>query len=215
MARPKKQINRRADILNTAQKLYTEKGFEKTTIDEIAKSVGISKGSVYLDFKNKEDILISIIEQQVNMLQKRLELDILNAKPPYIDELKEALKQDVSTIFDMATSQVHTHVALIHTSYQIRTRLDSTIQRCFELIAILMKKAETNHEIKPFNDYKKLARLINISLQGFFPPYDIKYSLDHRTDLTKEEIRSLLIEDASLVINILMAGLKTIDYNNN
>ena len=40
-----------------AIKLFAEKGFENTTIQEIADSAGIGKGTVYEYFKTKEDIL--------------------------------------------------------------------------------------------------------------------------------------------------------------
>ena len=47
-----------------------------------------------------------------------------------------------------------------------------------------------------------------VCFQGFFPPYDLKYSPDHRTDLSKKEIRSLLLNDGSTVLNVFLAGLK-------
>ena len=120
MARPKKQLNRKEDILNAAQVLFAEKGFEKTTIDEIARHIGIGKGSVYLDFKNKEDILLAIIERHCISLYEQAESYIKNAKAPYIEILKQVFQNDVLNVFDMVTSQVHTHVALMHTSYKVK-----------------------------------------------------------------------------------------------
>ena len=208
MARPKKQINRKTDILDAAQLIFVQKGFEKTTIDEIAKHIGIGKGTVYLDFKNKEDILKAIIEKNVNHKLERIEFEIKEAKPPFLELLEKLLRQDVLDVFDKATSTVHTHVALMHTSYQFKQDLKHLILREQNMIATLLEKSANNQEIKQFPDYINLAHLIKISLQGFFPPYDLKYSLDHRVDLNKAEIRSMLFNDASIVIEIILCGLR-------
>jgi len=219
MARPKKQLNRRNDILDAAQKLFTEKGLEKTTIDDIAKSICISKGSVYLDFKNKEEILFAVAERLVTYLVEHLELQTKNAKAPYIEFLKHLYQYHVITVFDMALSHTQNHITLVHTSYQVKQKLSHLLERWLINIACILEKAEKNGEIKHFDDYKKLANLMQISLQGFFPPYDIMYFIGIRNGLTKEEIRSLLLKDASTVIEIILSGLKKVnnivkEYNN-
>ncbi|MDD3013146.1 MAG: TetR/AcrR family transcriptional regulator [Candidatus Gastranaerophilales bacterium] len=219
MARPKKQINRRTDILDAAQNLFTINGFEKTTIDEIAKYSGIGKGSVYLDFKNKDEILLAVAERHVILLVEQLELQLKNARAPYLEFLKHIYQYHVITVFDMALSHTQNHIVLIHTSYQVKQKLSHLLERWLINIACILEKAEKNREIKYFDDYKKLASLIQISLQGFYPPYNIKYSTGCRTDLTKEELRSLLLADASTVIGIILSGLKNVnnkikEYNN-
>lgn len=218
MARPKTQLNRKTDILNAAQELFAEKSFEKTTIDEIAKNVGISKGSVYLDFKNKDQILLALAERHVLFLTNKLEAQVNSAEAPYLELLRQIFKNHVINVYDMAFSHMQSHVSLIHTSYHIKQELNYLVEKWFINIASILEKAEQNGEIKPYSDYKKLAQLIQISLQGFFPPYDLKYSHNHRTDLKKDEIRTLLLEDVSTVIEIILSGLKNTqnvkDYSN-
>lgn len=50
-------------ILKTASKLFCENGFYKTTTNEIAKQAGVPIGSLYSYFKNKDMILIEILEE--------------------------------------------------------------------------------------------------------------------------------------------------------
>lgn len=170
MARPKTQLNRRTDIIEAAQRLFTEKGFEKATIGEIAALIKISKGSIYLDFKNKDEILLAIIERNVNSFIDSLEADIKDIKEPYLKVLRQVLQKNILHVFDMATSQIHTHIALIHTSYNIKKELNHLIQRWYEIIASVMKKAQENGEIKYYDNYNYLAQLIFISLHGSFSP---------------------------------------------
>ncbi|HZG83548.1 TetR/AcrR family transcriptional regulator [Paenibacillus sp.] len=53
-------------ILEAALRLFAAKGFHSTSIQDIVEEVGIAKGSVYLHFKSKEDILVSAIKHMVS-----------------------------------------------------------------------------------------------------------------------------------------------------
>jgi AcrR family transcriptional regulator len=63
---------RRLEILCAAVNLFADKGFERTTVDEIAGHANVGKGTVYLYFKNKEAIFQAIIEQGLNDLEQIL-----------------------------------------------------------------------------------------------------------------------------------------------
>ncbi|MFA6988888.1 MAG: TetR/AcrR family transcriptional regulator [Candidatus Gastranaerophilaceae bacterium] len=210
MARPKKQLNRREDIIEAAQILFVEKGFEKTSVDEIAKCIGISKGSIYLDFKNKNEIYVAIVEQRAIELLEQVEENIKAAKAPYLNALGYFLKTHPLTVFDRTICQLSSCIALIHTSYEIKKKLKHVIQRVHNAVGFLLEKAAKNGEIQQFDDYNNLAHLLHISFHGFYPPYDLKYSIEHKTDLSKEEIRALLAEDVSFMTEIILSGLKSI-----
>jgi len=70
------QSERKKTILNAAMKLFSETDFHEVTVDEIAHKAGLSKGTLYLYFKNKEDLFFSIIEEKSNELFTRLENSI-------------------------------------------------------------------------------------------------------------------------------------------
>ncbi len=59
---------RRSEILNTAQRLFIEKGFIRTSVSEIVKEIGVAQGTFYYYFKTKEDILNAIIERYTDEL---------------------------------------------------------------------------------------------------------------------------------------------------
>jgi len=52
---------RRAQLLKAAHKLFLKKGYKSTTTEEIAREVGVTKGSVYFHFKSKEEILAQLV----------------------------------------------------------------------------------------------------------------------------------------------------------
>lgn len=61
-----KQRQERADlILQAAEEVLTEKGYRDASIDEIAARVGIAKGTVYLHFASKEDLVFALFEREL------------------------------------------------------------------------------------------------------------------------------------------------------
>lgn len=52
----------RLEIMKASLDLFSEKGYSKTTFDEIAKRINRTKGAVYWHFRNKPDLLIAIIK---------------------------------------------------------------------------------------------------------------------------------------------------------
>ena len=66
-------------ILDVAIKLFTEKGFAGSTMDEVAKTAGISKGLSYFYFKNKEDLYMAVTKKAFDEL-KGIFRDIIRQK---------------------------------------------------------------------------------------------------------------------------------------
>jgi len=67
----KKQRENR--ILDMAQEIFFKNGYEFTTIIEIAKASGYNKRSIYLYFKDKEDIFLAVVLRGLTQLHERLE----------------------------------------------------------------------------------------------------------------------------------------------
>ncbi|MBI9073774.1 MAG: TetR/AcrR family transcriptional regulator [Desulfatibacillum sp.] len=66
-------LNRRDKVLEAARALFFEKGYRGATVEQIAKRAGFSKRTVYLDFKNKDDLYMSVCAQGMEILVKDME----------------------------------------------------------------------------------------------------------------------------------------------
>jgi AcrR family transcriptional regulator len=55
------QLNRRERLLESAASLFSRWGFDKTSVDDIAREAGISKGAVYLEFPNKDALFKAVM----------------------------------------------------------------------------------------------------------------------------------------------------------
>jgi TetR/AcrR family transcriptional regulator len=64
------KIKRRKDILEVAKEIFFSKGLEATTMEEIANRAELSKGTLYLYFKSKEELYVSIVEEGAQLFQE-------------------------------------------------------------------------------------------------------------------------------------------------
>ncbi len=64
----REKVLRRDEILKTGEKLFIEKGFGNTTMDEIARACELAKGTLYLHFKSKEELLSAIMYKALTEL---------------------------------------------------------------------------------------------------------------------------------------------------
>ena len=60
---PKPSKRRRQEVMDVAARIFHEKGYEATSIQEIAEEVGILKGSLYYYIDTKEDLLFGVIKE--------------------------------------------------------------------------------------------------------------------------------------------------------
>lgn len=64
----KEAEERKNEILDVAEKLFGERGYDATSTNDILKEIGIARGTLYYHFKSKEDILDAMIERMTGSL---------------------------------------------------------------------------------------------------------------------------------------------------
>lgn len=74
-------------IFETSMKLFSEKGYEATSIEEITATVGVAKGTLYYHFSSKEEIFNFLVEEGMKLLKNSMEIKISKCDHT-IDKLK-------------------------------------------------------------------------------------------------------------------------------
>ncbi|MCI0620150.1 MAG: TetR/AcrR family transcriptional regulator [Acidobacteria bacterium] len=69
LLRQQKKALTRNGLLETARKVFTEQGYHKTTLDQVADAAGFSKGAVYSNFKSKDDLFLALLDE---LMEERL-----------------------------------------------------------------------------------------------------------------------------------------------
>jgi TetR/AcrR family fatty acid metabolism transcriptional regulator len=72
-ARRTTREDKRRRIIDAAVKVFAEKGFFGAKVSEIADAAGVADGTIYLYFKSKDDILISLFQEKMSEIVKQLQ----------------------------------------------------------------------------------------------------------------------------------------------
>jgi len=92
------EANRRQALIRASARLFREKGFEATTVRDIAGAVGMRSGSPFYHFSNKQDILKAVMEEGLRQ---------------GLDRTEEALKS-ATTPQQRFRAMVRTHYGILH-----------------------------------------------------------------------------------------------------
>ncbi len=69
-------------IIEAATKVFAKNGFYQSKIAQIAKEAGVADGTIYIYFENKDDILISLFEEQMKAVLDNMALQITKTDDP-------------------------------------------------------------------------------------------------------------------------------------
>jgi len=91
-ARTRKSVRRREEILARSTELFDAKGFGNTSLDDIARAVGITREGIYYYFGNRSEILLSIIQPQSEALLDGLRAIVADASLDHAARLHAAIR---------------------------------------------------------------------------------------------------------------------------
>jgi len=83
--------NRREQIIDAAIKVFADKGFYNAKVADVAHTAGVADGTIYLYFKNKDDLLISLFESKMEMILARFNATLQTA-PSATEKLKRFIQ---------------------------------------------------------------------------------------------------------------------------
>ena len=74
-------------IFETSMKLFAEKGYDSTSIEEITTEVGVAKGTLYYHFSSKEEIFEFLVKEGMELLKNSISVKTKQQKR-YIDKIR-------------------------------------------------------------------------------------------------------------------------------
>lgn len=99
-------LNRRIqDIADAATRLFLQQGYAKTQISHIAKAVGVSVGTIYLDFAGKKEIMHFILKCIVDP-----EFSARTLERPVTDDLFVGLEDEIVNLFEREGNEFAAHL---------------------------------------------------------------------------------------------------------
>jgi AcrR family transcriptional regulator len=81
----------RENILQAAAQIFQEKGYHAASMQDIAEAVDLKKGSLYHHVKSKQEILLALLDEALDMIISRLQI-VINSQDSPTEKLRQAMK---------------------------------------------------------------------------------------------------------------------------
>lgn len=158
-------------ILHAARNRFLHYGFRKTTIDEIAAAAGVGKGTVYLYFDNKEDILTTLaVEVKRNITAQMQAIADSLAAPE--ERIRRMILAAILSVHEACHSFAH-GLELVDELVEPRLRQCGQSEReaQFALVARMVEEGIAKGDFAPLGSPDETARQLFLAMVSFFPPY--------------------------------------------
>jgi len=192
---PKEAV--RDSILDATDRLLARYGYRKMTVEDIAAEAGIGKGTIYLHFSSKEEVVLSHIDRIVDRLKDRLR-EIARSKATAAERLRLMLLTRVLLRFDSVqhyTQSLNDLLAVLRPG--LLARRAKYFEAEAEIFAGVLNDGHQSGEFS-FEDEHATALALLQATNGLLP-----YSLSTTELGEREEVE----QRASHVANLMLHGL--------
>ena len=181
-------------IFETSMKLFAEKGYDATSIEEITATVGVAKGTLYYHFSSKEEIFKFLVEEGVKLLKNSIAIktdkltnSLDKIKAIVLIEIKILVKYEsfitmvlsdiwgTSARSKMCRNYMFEYIEMIQEIVEEGIRNKEIIEADANVIAStifgfvgssLIYKLREEKDIEPIELYKEIEKTFIIKLEG-------------------------------------------------
>ncbi|UVS80539.1 TetR/AcrR family transcriptional regulator [Actinokineospora sp. UTMC 2448] len=198
----KKQLTRQA-LVNAAVRLFTEQGYDQTSVADIAEAADVSKRTFFLHFATKEDVLLADGSTRINLAVRAIEGRRPDA--PMREVLAEATKSMIANTAggDLPNGLAALRARLVVTTPAVQARVLHTMFTAQTRIAAALRRAypDTLDEITAAGVVGALTGAISAaavaSLQLGEPPERTRAAMQHAAGIALHYIESLDTPDSA------------------
>lgn len=188
---PRARNDKREAILKAAWELIRHYGYAKTTIDDIARRAGVGKGTIYLYFRSKAEIMLALTDLTNQRITRELERISSEDRPPE-ERLRACVLYRLMTLYDLVNRYPHSEDVIATLLPEIVERLDGYVHRHGELLGQIVREGCAGGALAcedPDSTGQLLARLFEFMT----PPY---YRFDSRSSLERfaGEVMDLMLD---------------------
>ncbi|AQX53550.1 TetR family transcriptional regulator [Priestia flexa] len=143
-------------IIDAAVIVIAENGYHNAQVSKIAKQAGVADGTIYLYFKNKEDVLISLFQEKMGQFIEKVQEEIVE-----VNTASERLYMLIDKHFSFLASDyslaVVTQLELRQSNKELRLKINDVLKDYLTVIDTILQKGIETGEF-PENLDIRLAR---------------------------------------------------------
>ena len=188
-------------ILSSSRKLIEEIGFSALTMDKVAQKAGIAKGTVYLYFKDKDDLLEKVLSSGFEKMFERIKIRVGNESGSF-NKLKSLINENIRHIYEnryFFKTIFLDEVNVVFLKKESKESYNLRRKRYTDYIADIIKSGIESGEFrKDINNSKTAYMLVALIKTGAIYNF-----LNGMFDLTSEMIE----KDTEEILNLFMRGI--------
>jgi AcrR family transcriptional regulator len=164
--RPDVSDERKSQILTAAEEVFTEKGFDQARMDDIAEQTGLSKGTLYLYFKSKDDLIIAILDRLFQLEFRQMEKLVVSDKPARqcIDEFTDLATRDITAMLRLMPI-AYEFLALAFRNKYVQRALKQYLNRYLEILIPIVQRGIDSGEFRAV-DAREVALAAGAIFEG-------------------------------------------------
>lgn len=201
-----KSTLKKSQIINVAKICFAQFGYDKTTLDDIGKRIGLNKSSLYYYFKNKEEIFTAVVLEEADNIVEELQSEIESKVSPeeriqFYMRKRLGYYKKILSLHQLSAESLRQIQPGFHQLYSnILLKEITFIQRQILLIDNNIPEAQA----------KKIAELIIISADG------IKHDeiLYNNPDIYKEPNYLRIETNIEFLIRLVLQGVRSNSQTN-
>ncbi len=194
------KLEEQARVINAALDEFTDKDFEAASLNSIIAKAGISKGSMYHYFTNKEDLYLYIVGQVMKTKKEFLNQALAASEKPLAEmSFFENLEFQMLASVDFAAQHYREHQLSIRLQNMaegpLKERLIGDLTRAFEdYVKNMVDEAMKAGELRDEFDKGFVVRILKFTLMHFVDIYpESNYLVVKDSEALKEEARKLSV----------------------
>lgn len=165
---PKPDVSeeRKDQIMNAAEEVFSQKGFSDARMDDIAEETGLSKGTLYLYYKSKDDLIIAILDRIFQREFRTLEnLDIASTSAAdAIWAFTETTSKDVKMMMRLLPI-TYEFMGLAFRNKFVQKAFTTYFNRYMDILVPVIQKGIDSGEFRPGDAYE-IALAMGAIMEG-------------------------------------------------
>ncbi|AMM94123.1 TetR/AcrR family transcriptional regulator [Peribacillus simplex] len=135
-------------IIDAAVIVIAQNGYYQAQVSKIAKQAGVADGTIYLYFKNKEDILISLFHEKMGYFVEQIEEE-LKGKTTASEKLQVLIQKHFQNLSEDVNLAIVTQLELRQSNKELRLRINDVLRGYLHLIDQIIIEGKENGEFLP------------------------------------------------------------------
>jgi AcrR family transcriptional regulator len=171
LTRAQRRQQTRAQLLDAAGQVFARRGFHAATVDEVAHAAGYTKGAVYSNFANKDELFLALLDQRLAAQLEQVEaLYAIESSEELLAAMRGRTEQEFTAARDFGVLMVEFSLYAMRNP-AAQAELAKRYRQLRGRLAELITKRYARHQTSPPMPPEHLAALALATDAGLFLQY--------------------------------------------